>query len=43
MKILVEQFEALGAPVSDDDLVVTLVGSLSESFALLITENEVKR
>ena len=31
LKTLVEQLDAVGAPVSEDDLVITLLGSLSES------------
>ena len=40
MKTLAEQLDAVGAPVSEDDLVITLLGSLSESFAFLITALE---
>uniref|UniRef100_A0AAV1UT75 Uncharacterized protein n=1 Tax=Peronospora matthiolae TaxID=2874970 RepID=A0AAV1UT75_9STRA len=40
IKTLAEQLDAVGAPVSEDDLVITLLGSLSESFAFLITALE---
>lgn len=40
MKTLAEQLDAVGAPVTEDDLVITLLGSLSESFAFLITALE---
>ena len=35
-----EQLDAVGAPVSEDDLVITLLGSLSDSYAFLITAVE---
>jgi hypothetical protein len=37
LSTLVEQLDAVGAPVSEDDLVVTLLSSLSESYQSLIT------
>ncbi|KAG6615844.1 gag-pol polyprotein [Phytophthora cinnamomi] len=37
IKTLAEQLDAVGAPVSEDDLVITLLGSLSESYQFLIT------
>ncbi|GMF61459.1 unnamed protein product [Phytophthora fragariaefolia] len=37
VKTLAEQLDAVGAPVSEDDLVITLLGSLSESYQFLIT------
>ena len=37
LKRLTEQLDAVGAPVSEDDLVITLLGSLSESYHFLIT------
>ena len=40
LKTLAEQLDAVGAPVSEDDLVITLLGSLSDSFAFLITALE---
>ena len=40
MKTLAEQLDAVGTPVSEDDLVITLLGRLSESFAFLITALE---
>ncbi|GMF62528.1 unnamed protein product [Phytophthora fragariaefolia] len=40
VKTLAEQLDAVGAPVSEDDLVITLLGSLSESYQLLITALE---
>uniref|UniRef100_A0AAV1TQA7 CCHC-type domain-containing protein n=1 Tax=Peronospora matthiolae TaxID=2874970 RepID=A0AAV1TQA7_9STRA len=40
IKTLAEQLDAVGAPVSEDDLVITLLGSLSESFAFLIAALE---
>ena len=40
MKTLAEQLDAVGAPVTEDDLVITLLGSLSESFTFLITALE---
>jgi len=36
VKTLAEQLDAVGAPVSEDDLVITLLGSLSESYQFLI-------
>ncbi|CEG39831.1 retrovirus-related gag-pol polyprotein [Plasmopara halstedii] len=38
IKTLAEQLDAAGAPVSADDLVITLLANLSESYAFLITE-----
>ena len=32
LKTLAEQLDAVGAPVSEDDLVITLLGSLNESY-----------
>ena len=40
LKTLAEQLDAVGAPVSEDDLVITLLGSLSDSFQFLITALE---
>ena len=37
IKTLAEQLDAVGAPVSEDDRVITLLASLSESYAFLIT------
>ncbi|KAH9095789.1 hypothetical protein LEN26_017690 [Aphanomyces euteiches] len=37
MKTLSEQLEAVGAPVSEEDLVTTLLSSLPESYEVLIT------
>ena len=37
IKTLAEQLDAVGAPVSEDDLVITLLASLSESYGFLIT------
>ena len=40
LKKLAEQLEAVGAPVCEDDLVITLLGSLSDSYQFLITALE---
>ena len=40
IKTLAEQLDAVGAPVNEDDLVITLLESLSESYAFLITALE---
>ena len=40
LKTLAEQLDAVGAPVSEDDLVITLLGSLNDSYAFLITALE---
>ncbi|KAG3230054.1 hypothetical protein PI124_g24847 [Phytophthora idaei] len=40
IKTLAEQLDAVGAPVSEDDLVITLLGNLSESYQFLITALE---
>ena len=40
LKTLAEQLDAVGAPVSEDDLVITLLASLSESYQFLITALE---
>lgn len=40
VKTLAEQLDAVGAPVSEDDLVITLLASLSESYQFLITALE---
>jgi gag-polypeptide of LTR copia-type/Domain of unknown function (DUF4219)/Zinc knuckle len=40
LKTLAEQLDAVGAPVSEDDLVITLLGSLSDSYQFLITALE---
>uniref|UniRef100_A0AAV1U2G3 CCHC-type domain-containing protein n=1 Tax=Peronospora matthiolae TaxID=2874970 RepID=A0AAV1U2G3_9STRA len=37
LKTLAEQLDAVGSPVSEDDLVITLLSSLSESYQFLIT------
>ena len=39
-KTLAEQLDAVGAPVSEDDLVITLLASLSVSYQFLITALE---
>ena len=40
IKTLAEQLDTVGAPVSEDDLVITLLGSLSESYQFLIAALE---
>ncbi|GMF60305.1 unnamed protein product [Phytophthora fragariaefolia] len=40
IKTLAEQLDAVGAPVSEDDLVITLLASLNESYQFLITAME---
>uniref|UniRef100_A0AAV1V3B1 Polyprotein n=1 Tax=Peronospora matthiolae TaxID=2874970 RepID=A0AAV1V3B1_9STRA len=40
LKTLAEQLDAVGAPVSEDDLIITLLASLSESYQFLITALE---
>uniref|UniRef100_A0AAV1TL77 CCHC-type domain-containing protein n=1 Tax=Peronospora matthiolae TaxID=2874970 RepID=A0AAV1TL77_9STRA len=40
LKTMAEQLDAVGAPVSEDDLVITLLASLSESCQFLITALE---
>ena len=40
LKTLAEQLEAVGAPVCEDDLVITLLGSLNDSYQFLITALE---
>ncbi|TMW61094.1 hypothetical protein Poli38472_014555 [Pythium oligandrum] len=40
LKTLAEQLDAVGASVSEEDLVITLLGSLSESYQFLITALE---
>ena len=40
VKPLAEQLDAVGAPVSEDDLMITLLKSLSESYQLRITALE---
>uniref|UniRef100_A0AAV1TIF2 Retrovirus-related Pol polyprotein from transposon TNT 1-94-like beta-barrel domain-containing protein n=1 Tax=Peronospora matthiolae TaxID=2874970 RepID=A0AAV1TIF2_9STRA len=40
LKTVAEQLDAVGAPVSEDDLVITLIGSLRESYQFLITALE---
>ena len=37
LKTIAEPLEPVGAPVCEDDLVITLLGSLSDSYQLLIT------
>ena len=37
LKTLAEQLGAVGAPFSEDDLAITLLGRLSESYYFLIT------
>ncbi|CAI5721930.1 unnamed protein product [Peronospora destructor] len=37
LKIRAEQLDVVGAPVSEENLVITLLGSLSESYQFLIT------
>lgn len=37
LRTLAAQLDAVGAPVSEDDLTITLLGSLSESFQFLRT------
>ncbi|OWZ08979.1 Copia protein [Phytophthora megakarya] len=39
-KTLAEQLDAVGAPVSEDDVVITLLASLSEAYQFLITALE---
>ena len=40
LRTLAEQLDAVGAPVSDEDLVITLLSSLNDSFQFLITALE---
>ncbi|GMF51321.1 unnamed protein product [Phytophthora lilii] len=40
IKTLAEQLDAVNAPVSEDDLVITHLASLSESYQFLITALE---
>ena len=40
LKTLADQLDAVGAPVSEDDLVITLLASLSEPYQFLITALE---
>uniref|UniRef100_A0AAV1TF71 Uncharacterized protein n=1 Tax=Peronospora matthiolae TaxID=2874970 RepID=A0AAV1TF71_9STRA len=40
LKTLAEQLEAVWAPVCEDDLVITLLGSLSDSYQFLIVALE---
>ena len=40
IKTLAEQLDAVGAPVNEDDLVITLLDSLSKSYTFLITALE---
>lgn len=40
LKNMAEQLDAIGALVSDEDLVITLLGRLNESYQLLITALE---
>ncbi|GMF64825.1 unnamed protein product [Phytophthora fragariaefolia] len=40
IKTLAEQLDAVGAPVSEDDLEITLLASLNESYQFLITALE---
>ena len=40
LKTLAEQLDAVGAPVSENEVVITLLASLSESHQLLITALE---
>ena len=42
LRTLAEQLDAVGAPVSEDDLVITLLGSLSETYQFLITALELR-
>ncbi|OWZ03129.1 Copia protein [Phytophthora megakarya] len=42
IKTLAEQLGAVGAPVSEDDLVITLLSSLSETYQFLITALELR-
>ena len=42
MKELTDQLAALSAPVSEEDQVVTLLGSLPSSFATLVTALEAR-
>ena len=42
MKELTDRLAAIGAPVSEEDQVVTLLGSLPQSFATLVTALEAK-
>uniref|UniRef100_A0AAV1V6N0 CCHC-type domain-containing protein n=1 Tax=Peronospora matthiolae TaxID=2874970 RepID=A0AAV1V6N0_9STRA len=40
LKTLAEQLDAVGAPISEDDFVITLLGNLSDSYQFLITALE---
>ncbi|KAJ0389234.1 hypothetical protein ATCC90586_011467 [Pythium insidiosum] len=40
LKTLAKQLDAIGAPVSEDDLVITQLGGLNESYLFLITALE---
>ena len=40
MKVLADKLASIGAPVSDEDQVVTLLGSLPSSFAIVVTALE---
>ena len=42
MKDITDKLAAIGAPISEDDQVVTLLGSLPSSFATLITAIEAR-
>ena len=42
MKDITDKLAAIGAPVSEDDQVVTLLGSLPRSFATLVTAIEAR-
>lgn len=40
LKTLAEQLDSVGAPVCEDDIMITLLGSLSDSYQFLITALE---
>ena len=42
MKVITDKLAAIGAPISEEDQVVTLLGSLPRSFATLVTAIEAR-
>ena len=42
MKDITDKVSAIGAPISEEDQVVTLLGSLTRSFATLVTAIEAR-
>ena len=42
MKELTDKLAAIGAPIGEEDQIVTLLGSLSKSYATLVTALEVR-